>query len=738
MTGTRIGWPVPCIQRLPLAPLDAGGTLALVRDLSGSAGGELFAQRLQRVTQGNLYFMLETLRFLFDIGELRIDESGLWSTRYDGETGDYRELPVPPSVQQAVVERVERLGPVARRVLETAALAGDPFTLDAVQPATALTEWDALEGLERALQAQLLLQADSGYRYVHDLARSALDQALRPERRRLIHLRLAESLDARRGAPGRIAGHFELAGRSGQAVPHRLAAARAAESVFAYREALDHLQAALAAQPPVARIETHREHIRLLRLVHDLAAEEGELDAMEALGRELDDPAVEAEVLCGRAMLGLRRQRYAETLQAAEAAMAHPAFEQVPVAVRDALPLSYAFALVERARYDEARAIYDREMATCAARPPAFRGELHHGMANYYTSFGRDAEAREHLRQAVELFREAGDLRRELRSLYILAYTEFQLRDPQRAIEIMDIALAQAERLNLVTVLRNMLPNFIAYLLPAGQVERAQAVHQRALQLFRLSPDPATQALLAMRECEIRTYLGDLGAAVAAIGAAIALIERNSGGFPDFWAWHLRGRLLWWCGDYDTPPAQYLSLRDSPAYLPTFEAPIRLYSIAYSLRDEPQAARRAANELAQLEPAPGMVRDREAIDFWRAYALTAAGEPAQALAILEPAGAAFEPTPIGEHPGRYLALRVTARAALGLDLEPLRALTGQVRAVAPAPVELELLAAWCRAAPSEPSWRRDARALAQRLHDSLARDPDLQQRFRERWRALLD
>jgi hypothetical protein len=111
------------------------------------------------------------------------------------------------------------------------------------------------------------------------------------------------------------------------------------------------------------------------------------------------------------------------------------------------------------------------------------------------------------------------------------------------------------------------------------------------------------------------------------------------------------------------------------------------------------------------------VRDREAIDFWRAYALTAAGEPAQALAILEPAGAAFEPTPIGEHPGRYLALRVTARAALGLDLEPLRALTGQVRAVAPAPVELELLAAWCRAAPSEPSWRRDARALAQRLHD---------------------
>jgi hypothetical protein len=132
-----------------------------------------------------------------------------------------------------------------------------------------------------------------------------------------------------------------------------------------------------------------------------------------------------------------------------------------------------------------------------------------------------------------------------------------------------------------------------------------------------------------------------------------------------------------------------------------------------------------------------MARDRETIDFWRAYALIAAGEPAQALAVLEPAGAALVPTPFGEHPGRYLALRVAARAALGQEVEPLRALTGLVRAVAPAPVELELLAAWCRAAPSEPSWRHAAQALARRLHDSLASHPTLQPRFRARWGALL-
>ena len=140
------------------------------------------ARRLQRATHGNPYFLLETIRFLFDSGDLTIDERGTWVTRYDEDTGSYAELPVPPTVQQAVIERVERLGPAARRVLETAALAGDGFVLEEVQPATALSDWEALEGLERALQANLIASATPGYRFAHDLARGqvAHDLAIDP------------------------------------------------------------------------------------------------------------------------------------------------------------------------------------------------------------------------------------------------------------------------------------------------------------------------------------------------------------------------------------------------------------------------------------------------------------------------------------------------------------------------------------------------------------------------------
>ncbi len=235
------------LHRIELAPLSADATVELVRRLSGSEGGAVFAQRLQRTTAGNPFFLLETIRFLFDSGDLTLDERGMWSTRYDDATSDYAELPVPPTVQQAVIERVERLGPAARRVLETAALVGDRFVLEEVQPATALSEWEALEGLERALNASVLVGAAPEYRFAHDLARSALDAKLGPDRRRLIHQRLADTLEERRAAPGRIAIHLESAGRAEQAVPWRLAAARAAEAVFAYREALEHYRIALSA-----------------------------------------------------------------------------------------------------------------------------------------------------------------------------------------------------------------------------------------------------------------------------------------------------------------------------------------------------------------------------------------------------------------------------------------------------------------------------------------------------------
>lgn len=738
------------LARRALTPLAADDTLALVRELSGSARGEHFAARLQRVTRGNPYYLLETLRFLFDVGELRIDDDGLWSTRYDDETGDYRELPVPPTVQQAVLERAERLGPAARRVLETAALAGDPFTLDDVQPATALGEWDALDGLERAIQAQLVAPAEPGYRYVHDLAREALVGALRPERRRLIHARLADTLLARQGAPGRVARHLEAAGRAAEAVPHRLAAADAAERLYAWREALEHLGAVLALQAPAERWATHRRRQRLAALALDLAQEEAELDAMQALADADAGPdadavaglrsAWQAVVLCARVRLAFRRQRYAEVIALADAALAHPGLAQVPAPEHELIPLYRAFALVELARYDEALAVYREAEPSLARRSASYRGEWHHGMANLHTSFDRNEPARVHLREAVALLRECGDASREQRSLQILAYCEFVLGDAAQAVAITDEVIEAARRLRLVNSERNALNNVIAYLLGAGEIDRAEQRHAEALALVAFSGDDAVRTRLLVREAEIAEHRGDWGRALDACEQTVAAIERNRGGFPDFWIWHVQARLLWWCGDAAAAVACIESLRTSPAHLPTADEKIEHFAAALALDGGAATGRRVAARLAQQAPAPGHVTGAEAKALWRALGLLDAGAPADALTLLEPPGAPGPLTPpaFGEHAGRYLAARVAARAALGEPLAALRAATDALLPRAPAPVALELLAAWCRAVPADAGWRAAAAALAGRVHASLALRPALQAAFARRWSGLLE
>ena len=228
------------LARMQLEAFDEWSMLQLIQRLSGSAGGARFAARLLGATGGNVFFALETIRALFESGELRLDGSEGWSTRYDDTTTDYAELPLPASVVEAVRSRVARLGPAARRVLETAALAEEGSTLAEIQGATALTEWEALEGVERSVAAHVLDRAGPGYRFVHDLFRGAIRSGLSPERQRLTHAKLAAALEPLQVSPARIAAHWQQAGQADRAAEAWIRAAEAAAAMDSHREAVTH------------------------------------------------------------------------------------------------------------------------------------------------------------------------------------------------------------------------------------------------------------------------------------------------------------------------------------------------------------------------------------------------------------------------------------------------------------------------------------------------------------------
>lgn len=267
--------------------------LTLVRSLSGSTRGLLFARRLHVATAGNPFFVLETIRHLFERGLLAMDAAGGWSTPFDDSTADYTELPVPSTVRDAVLARVHMLGASGRRLLEVASLAGDPFDAAALAASAALDEEGAVASLEHATAAQLIEPEGTGYRFAHDLVRQCVADSLSPARRQRLHGQLARQLQAQRGAPAQIAAHLEAAGQVHAALPWRRAAAEAARRVHAIDDAIAQYRLALQCQP--LPVEAARLQLALAPLLMQRAVPTDAEAALTAAAEAAQQPDVDDE-----------------------------------------------------------------------------------------------------------------------------------------------------------------------------------------------------------------------------------------------------------------------------------------------------------------------------------------------------------------------------------------------------------------------------------------------------------
>lgn len=226
----------------------------------------------------------------------------------------------------------------------------------------------------------------------------------------------------------------------------------------------------------------------------------------------------------------------------------------------------------------------------------------------------------------------------------------------------MDTALAAAERLNSISLLRNTLLNFVAYTLAAGDFDRSAALVDQARQVLGHADDPATRARLAIREAEVCEAQGDIGAALASARTALQYIEDNKGGLPDYWPWRLLSRLLWNCGEREAAIDTYGRLPQSPAWQPRAEVAVEFFTTVYRL---PYEADAVLPTLALLEPEPGMICSQQMIDFHRAFALHLCNRHDEALRLLMPDGEPLQVSPFEQHRAQLVALQLMIEAALG-------------------------------------------------------------------------
>ena|GEM_PF-388413 len=174
------------LTEIDLAALNAPQVRGLVEFVTGSAvPSDVMVARLHRATGGNPFFLLETLRALLDAGS--------WPS---AETASLEsDLPLPDNVRQAVEMRLQRLTPLARQLLEAAAVLGNAMRRDVLFLTAGRDELESVSATEELFARQLLAEQGAGCHFLHELVRSVVYQRLSVGRRLLLHHRAAEALE---------------------------------------------------------------------------------------------------------------------------------------------------------------------------------------------------------------------------------------------------------------------------------------------------------------------------------------------------------------------------------------------------------------------------------------------------------------------------------------------------------------------------------------------------------------
>jgi class 3 adenylate cyclase/tetratricopeptide (TPR) repeat protein len=237
--------------QLRLDPLPSASADELLQALLGDdASLAPLTQLLIARTEGNPFFLEESVRTLVETGVL-VGTPGAYRL-----TRPLEGLHVPATVQAVLAARLDRLSPEDKRLLQTAAVIGTDVSLALLQAIADVPEAPLHRGLAYLQAAEFLYETrlfpEPEYTFKHALTHEVAYGSLLLERRRVLHARLVEALEAL--APERVGeqverlAHHALRGEVwDKAVTYCQQAGARAYDRAAFREALAAFEQALQA-----------------------------------------------------------------------------------------------------------------------------------------------------------------------------------------------------------------------------------------------------------------------------------------------------------------------------------------------------------------------------------------------------------------------------------------------------------------------------------------------------------
>ena len=440
---------------ISLSPLDRAGVARMVGEISARhALSKEVIEGVSERTGGVPLFVEEVTRLLVERGE----QGGVQA--------------IPPTLQQSLAARLDRLGP-AREVAQIGAVLGRDFAYSLLRDVAGLDESALQPALERLTEADILFvegaPPQANYRFKHALIQDAAYESLLKSRRQALHRRAAEGLVEAKVQPEAIAHHFTQAGLDDLAIEWWGKAGDEALRRSAFQEAIAHLGKAIE------------------------MADKACATAQRAPG---GSPApsqrlTQLNVAYGNALIAARGFGATETTEAfARARESASGDKNAP----ERLSADYGLWVGSYARGDlpSMRAHAAAFLDDVEARPDSPEASVAHraaGIAHWFA--GEYREARDHLERALALFRAGRDDDLAFRfghdtgvaAMVYLSIVLWPLGQVDRAISLIDRMQTRIANLNHVNTLASGRMHAAMFELMRGDSARTA---QNAVELARL------------------------------------------------------------------------------------------------------------------------------------------------------------------------------------------------------------------------------------------------------------
>jgi class 3 adenylate cyclase/tetratricopeptide (TPR) repeat protein len=217
-------------HELHIVPLGSDEAQELLRGVFGedpSLAG--LSRNIVERAQGNPFFLEELASTVSE------------SSDFEGQRGAYRlkgdtdAIPLPATVQAVIAARIDRLGDIAKSVLEAAAVIGRSIAVSVLRPVAGLSDSDLVEAVAQLCQAELLYDLppfDMGVlAFRHPLIQEVAYAMQLRSRRAARHAAAASTIEglawgSQDEFAALIASHYEAAGQMMPAIEHLQRAAR--------------------------------------------------------------------------------------------------------------------------------------------------------------------------------------------------------------------------------------------------------------------------------------------------------------------------------------------------------------------------------------------------------------------------------------------------------------------------------------------------------------------------------